>query len=69
MRQPAFPVRAVDTTAAGDTFTGFFLAQIAAGKPVEAALRTAAAAAAIAVSRPGASCSIPTLAEAEHAVF
>lgn len=69
VRQPAFPVRAVDTTAAGDTFTGFFLAQIAAGKPVEAALRTAAAAAAIAVSRPGASCSIPTLAEAEHAVF
>lgn len=69
VHQPAFPVRAVDTTAAGDTFTGFFLAQIAAGKPVEAALRTAAAAAAIAVSRPGASCSIPTLAEAEHAVF
>jgi ribokinase len=55
----------VDTTGAGDTFTGFFLAQMAAGATVQDALRLATAAAALAVSRKGAAASIPTLAEAE----
>ncbi len=62
-RQAAFSVPAVDTTAAGDTFTGYFLAGIAAGRPVEETLRQASAAAALAVSRPGASVSVPTMAE------
>lgn len=59
-RQARFAVEAVDTTAAGDTFTGFFLAAIAQGMTVQTALRRAAYAAALAVSRPGASVSIPT---------
>lgn len=56
---PAAPVTPVDTTAAGDTFTGYFLAEMAAGQDVEMALRTAAKAAALCVTRPGASNSIP----------
>lgn len=61
--RPACRVKAVDTTAAGDTFSGFFLARIAAGDAVEDALDTATRAAAIAVGRKGASGSIPTLDE------
>ena len=57
--QPAHPVAAVDTTAAGDTFTGFFLAYVTAGKTVEEAIDRAAKAASITVSRIGASDSIP----------
>ncbi|MBQ6465330.1 MAG: ribokinase [Oscillospiraceae bacterium] len=63
--QRAFPVRAVDTTAAGDTFTGFFLASRLSGADAPAALRLASAAAALAVTRPGAAPSIPTRGEAE----
>ena len=58
--QPAFPVKAVDTTAAGDTFTGFFLAGISGGMAIPDALRRAAYASSIAVSRKGAADSIPT---------
>lgn len=63
LRQPAFRVKAVDTTAAGDTFTGFFLACVAEGKSAAEALHMASRASAIAVSRMGASSSIPTMAE------
>lgn len=56
---PACSVQAVDTTAAGDTFTGYFIAAVSAGEPVREALIRASQAAAIAVSRPGASISIP----------
>ena len=52
--QDIFKVKAVDTTAAGDTFTGFFMASIIGGASVKEALRTAAKASSIAVSRPGA---------------
>jgi len=61
--QPAFEVKAVDTTAAGDTFTGFFLAGVSSGMPVPAALRRAAFASSIAVNRKGAADSIPTAEE------
>ncbi len=61
--QPIFPVHAVDTTAAGDTFTGFFLAGLTEGMPMEDVLRMSAKAASIAVTRPGAVASIPTRAE------
>ena len=57
--QPIFPVQAVDTTAAGDTFTGYFLAGITEGMPVAEALRMSAKASSIAVSRAGAVPSIP----------
>lgn len=57
--QPAFCTETVDTTAAGDTFTGYFTANIADGKDYAASLKIAAAAAAIAVSRKGAAPSVP----------
>lgn len=56
---PAFDVTPVDTTGAGDCFFGFLLAAMAAGKPMQAALREASAAAAIQVTRPGAAAAIP----------
>lgn len=59
-----FRVPVVDTTAAGDTFLGFFFALLN-DRGVEDALRYASAASAIAVSRSGASASIPTLDEVE----
>lgn len=61
--QPAFRVKAVDTTAAGDTFTGFLMGGLLSGRPVPEAMELAAKASAIAVTRPGASPSIPTLEE------
>ena len=60
---PAEKVRAVDTTAAGDTFTGFFIARKIAGQSIEACLKTACHAAAICVTRRGAADSIPFLNE------
>jgi ribokinase len=56
---PAEKVIPVDTTAAGDTFIGFFIAQKINGHPVENCLRTASRAAAICVTRIGAADSIP----------
>lgn len=61
--QGIFPVKTVDTTAAGDTFTGYFVGEIINGKTPEEALKTAAMASAIAVGKKGASTSIPTIAE------
>lgn len=61
--QPIYPVPTVDTTAAGDTFTGYFAALLAEGRSAEECLELASRAAAIAVSRPGAAVSIPTMAE------
>lgn len=66
--QPIFPVRAVDTTAAGDTFTGFFLACLTEGMAVADALRRSAMASAIAVGRNGAVPSIPCRKEVEDAL-
>ena len=57
--QSAFKVQAVDTTAAGDTYTGYFIAAIARGADVQAAMKEASMASAISVTRNGASTSIP----------
>ncbi len=57
---PSRNVRVVDTTAAGDTFTGFFIAAELRGEPPEKALEEATIAASLCVSREGASVSIPT---------
>ena len=62
-RQGIYKVKAVDTTAAGDTFTGFFVASIIKGMKSEEGLSLAAKAAAIAVTKPGALDSIPALDE------
>lgn len=53
------PVTPVDTTGAGDTFTGVLVARLAAGDPEPDALRAASVAAALATTRPGASPSMP----------
>ncbi|MEJ7136862.1 ribokinase [Amphibiibacter pelophylacis] len=58
-RLAAVPTTVVDTTAAGDTITGYLLAGLDAGLAVGAALQRALQAAAITVSREGASPSIP----------
>ena len=54
IHQPIMKVPVVDTTAAGDTFTGFFIGSIAKGLSPENAMKIAAKASAIAVSRQGA---------------
>jgi YesN/AraC family two-component response regulator len=61
--QPAFKVNAVDTTAAGDTFTGYFIAGLSRGSDYQTILKMASAASAIAVSRKGAAPSIPDKSE------
>jgi ribokinase len=60
---PAFVVDAVDTTAAGDTFIGYFLSAYSSHSDASTALTRACAASAIAVTRPGAAQSIPELQE------
>jgi ribokinase len=65
VRQEAVKVRAADTTAAGDTFTGYFIAGRAAGKPLRECMAQAALAAAVSVTRPGAADSIPRAEELE----
>lgn len=57
--QPAFSVSPVDTTAAGDTFCGVLVAELAAGHRLSEAMRAAAAAGALATIQPGAQSSIP----------
>lgn len=57
--QKSFPVKAVDTTAAGDTFTGYFLTGLTEGMQMEQVLEMSAKASSIAVTRPGAAGSIP----------
>lgn len=65
----AYPVQAVDTTGAGDTFSGYFLTAICEGMPIPEALDLAAKAAAISVTRTGASVSVPVRAEVEDWIF
>ncbi len=59
--QPVFKVEPVDTTGAGDTFMGYFLAQLDAGKAPQEALRMAAAAAALKVTKKGTAEAIPLM--------
>lgn len=61
-----FDVKVVDTTAAGDTFTGYFVSGIYNNNPIPDILRKASAASSIAVSKKGASSSIPTFVEVEE---
>jgi len=59
-------VQAVDTTAAGDTFSGYFLSGVMQGLSLAETLRLATVASALCVQRPGAANSIPTQAEVEQ---
>ena len=58
-----YRVKVVDTTAAGDTFTGYFLSSMLQNKPIDEALRIASVASSLAVSKKGATSSIPYLKE------
>jgi len=62
----AHKVQVVDTTAAGDTFTGFFLSEMLRHGDAAKALRVASVAAGIAVSRKGAEPSIPRMSEVKN---
>ncbi len=63
--QAAFDVDTVDTTAAGDTFTGFLIAGILKKQPMRDVLVNASKAAALAVQKQGAAQSIPFMSEVE----
>ncbi len=66
---PALPTKVVDSTGAGDCFTGALAASFSMGAAPEDAMLFAAAAAAIQVSRPGTSAAMPLRAEIEKLVF
>lgn len=64
--QPAFPVRTIDTTGAGDVFHGAYAFAIAGGAPVAEAFTFASAAAALKCTGAGGRSGIPTLDETLH---
>ena len=68
VRQCAYPVKAVDTTGAGDTFMGYFVGCLAQGMERQTAMQYASMASAISVTRPGAAASIPLMDEVRAAV-
>lgn len=63
LHQDIYKVKAVDTTAAGDTYTGYFIGSVMKGEAIEKALEYASKASAISVTRHGAGPSIPTMEE------
>ena len=66
VEQSIYKVKAIDTTAAGDTYTGYFIAGILNGKTIKESMDIASKASAIAVTRQGAAPSIPVLEEVEE---
>lgn len=64
--QEAFRTETIDTTAAGDTYSGYFVAGIIKGESIEESMLMASKAAAITVSRSGAAPSIPVIAELDN---
>lgn len=65
LEQPIFDTNVIDTTAAGDTFTGYFISAILNNHSFDYALKLATKASSISVSRKGAATSIPVLEEVE----
>jgi len=63
LQHPACNVQVVDTTGAGDTFTGFFISAMMQEYSIDECLRIASQAAALSVTRPGAAASIPYMEE------
>ena len=68
IKQNAYKIVAVDTTAAGDAYTGYYLESISEGYNIENAMDRASAASAITVSRKGASSSIPISSEVNSVI-
>jgi len=69
IRQSAFPCKAVDTTGAGDTFSGYFTALSSKGTDCRTALEISSKASSLAVRKKGAAASIPLLEEVLSAEF
>ncbi|PRZ15828.1 ribokinase [Laceyella sediminis] len=65
---PAYPVEAVDTTGAGDTFNAAFAVALAEGKSIAASLRFANRAASLSVMKFGAQGGMPTRQEVEESL-
>lgn len=63
IKAPAIKVKAIDTTGAGDTFIGYFLAELSRGSEIEKCLEMGIKASALCVTRKGAANSIPKLSE------
>lgn len=61
--QNAFRSDAVDTTGAGDTYTGYFIGGLMRGLPLQESMRQASMASALSVRKPGAASSIPVMEE------
>lgn len=66
IRQPGYKTQPVDTTAAGDTFLGYFIANLQKNIDIKTALDMACYAASITVTREGATSSIPFLRELDY---
>jgi ribokinase len=66
LRQPGYKVQAVDTTAAGDAFTGALACALGRGDDIGPAVRFANAVGALTVTRMGAQPSLPTMAEVQQ---
>ena len=62
-RTNAVPAKALDTTAAGDTYVGAFVTRLSEGADIETAMRFASTSSAITVTRRGAQCAIPVRSE------
>jgi len=67
-KYPSFRTDVVDTTAAGDTFSGYFISGLYHNRKTDDIFRTASAAAAISISQKGASCSIPSYDEVKNKI-
>jgi ribokinase len=63
--EPAVPIRAIDTTAAGDCFVGVLAYQLDCGQSLRAAVQRASVSAALCCTRQGSQSSIPTSAETD----
>ena len=58
-QQPPYPAEVKDTTGAGDTYTGYFIAAMTRGESIDECMNEATMAAAISITRPGAAESVP----------
>ena len=68
IRQSAYPCSCLDTTGAGDTFTGFFFSVYFTSNDISYALKKAAQASSLAITRKGGASAIPTWQELEKII-